>query len=147
MFEEKIVKLGDHLPLSTRRVVSYFGQPASYKTPVGLIEALADGAVLVRDNKGGHIELSPKEARQLGEAFSRAAFAIEQWQRHASGYDRVLATRSATGEVFVTYQGRTRPMRLSVLRGRKDREGKTYYRRACTHCDERPPTLCADDDT
>lgn len=147
MIHEKIVKLGEHMHMSSRRIVGFCGAWAKADTRLGLIEGVADGAILIDATRvSGRLELTPAEAREIAHALNHAAMAVEEWQRKARGYYRVLAERTEAG-VLVTYNGRTRPMRLSTLRGRKDRTGKTYYRRSCTHCGERTPQLwvAADD--
>jgi hypothetical protein len=131
-----VTKLGPHLPLSTRRVVSWAREPAKYQTKVGLIEGVADGAVLFRspDASGKLIEITPAEARKIADAFHHAAFAVEEWQKIASGYHRVLATRAPDGTVSVTFHHRTRPMRLSTLRGHKQYNGTVVFYRRCDAC-------------
>ena len=142
--EVKVVQLGEHMPMSTRRVVRFCGEPAQYKTAVGCIEGLADGAVVFRDfGKDLHVELTPEQAKEIGKAFTHSACAVEQWQEHASGFNRIRVAR-VNGAVTVTHRGRTRPMRLSKLKGSK-RTGR-FWRR-CDGCGAHPPTIwvAADD--
>jgi hypothetical protein len=87
------------------------------QTPVALVEGLADGVVLVRDmERGTHFELTPDEARAIARAFNHAAFGVEEWQKHARGYHRIVVQRDEVGVVRVTSRDATLPMRLSKLR-------------------------------
>lgn len=143
--ETKIVQLGARMPMTARRVVSYCGKSAQYKTAIGCVEGMADGAVVLRSfAKRVHYELTTEQAKEIGEAFSHAAYAVESWQEKASGFDRIRVARSEAGGVTVTHRGRTRPMRLSRLKGSK-RSGQFWHR--CDGCGARPPTIwvAADD--
>jgi hypothetical protein len=143
--DEKVVRLGERLPLSTRRVVSFCGEVASFQTALGLVEGLGDGAILVRNFEDGtHHELTPAEARHVARAFMHAASAVEQWQEHASGFNKIRVTRSPDGVVSVTWRGRTRPMRLSKLRGSRHFGGHFH---TCGECKQRPTAIyvAADD--
>jgi hypothetical protein len=139
----QVVRIGAHLPMSTRRVVSWVGQLQQHLTAIGLVEGLADGAIVVREvNKSGEPlahgfkrELTVKEARALSDALGSAACGVEAWQEKASGFNRVRVSRSETGEVRVTRRGQTRTMRRSKLRGRLRRDnGSRYFHRFCQAC-------------
>jgi len=143
--KDKIVRLGEHMPLSTRRVVMYCGETTAAVTPIGRVDGLADGVVLVRVPFAGVGEaswdLSPKQALDIADALRRAAYGVEAWQEYASGFNKVRVARSAEGEVTVTCRGRTRPMRLSKLRGHRQRDGTVRFYRSCDVCLEHPPAL------
>lgn len=135
MSDEKITRLGQHLPLSKRRVVQSFGKTTQVTTAIGIIMGLADGVVGIYWPTSQRLqELSLDQAREIEDALRAARHGIERWQEHASGYDRILVQRSAGGVVRVTYRGRTRPMRLSQLRGSKWRDGSIHYNRHCQAC-------------
>lgn len=135
-----VVRLGEHMPMSTRRVVAFYGHTAY-------------GAVLVRDMAHNtHYEMTPAQARAAAEALSRAAIAVEQWQEYASGFNRVRVRRTEEGAVLVTHRGRTRPMRLSRLRPSRrlvyvDGKAQRITGRNCGHCRQRSAELwvAADD--
>lgn len=140
---DDIVRIGDHLPMTSRRVVPYMGgKPASWQTPLGRIEGLADGVVLLRYfSRELHLEFTPAQAREVASAMQSAAFAVEQWQERVSGFTTIRVFKSPTGEVTVEYRGRTRPMRLSKLRGYLDYRGERQYRRGCNSCHRPRPEL------
>jgi hypothetical protein len=130
-----VTRIGEALPLSSRRVVSYFGESASYKTPIGQIDGVADGVILVRDAEHElHRELSPAEAREVARALQHAATAVEQWQEHASGFNTIRVFRSPDGALTVEHRGRARPMRLSKLRGSIFADGSRHFLRHCWNC-------------
>ncbi len=139
---EKIIRLGAHLPMSTRRVVVWCGKMQQHLTAIGLVEGLADGAIVVREvdksgapaRHGFKRELTVKEARALSDALSRAACGVEQWQEKASGFDRVRIHRSESGEVTATHRGVTRTMRRSKLRGYLHHDGTRRFSRFCRAC-------------
>lgn len=142
MSDDVVVRLGDHLPMTSRRVVYWGRKPASYQTPLGRIEGLADGVVLLRHfSSKFHLEFTPAQAREAAQALSVAAFAVEQWQERARGFNTIRAFRSSSGDVTVAYRGRTRPMRLSKLRGRVDRSGQRHFGRICHECCQPCPCL------
>lgn len=124
--EIKIFALGPHLPTSTRRVVSWIGKLQRHETAVGLVEALADGGILVRPyerDKAGKlvvvdegIEIDAKAARVIADAFLHSSFAVEDAARHARGYHTTRARRDDDGNVFVRKHDVEHPMRLSRLR-------------------------------
>lgn len=149
MSEEKIVRLGSHLPLLTRRVVTFCHEYTTYQTPIGLVEGMADGAICIRDPSSTETdyELTVVEARALAQALSRAAAGVEQWQVRASGFNKIRVARSPSGEVTVTCHGRTRPMRLSKLRGQRGGHNPGRLYRRCDECNDTPPMLyiAADD--
>jgi len=145
---DEVTRIGDRLPMTSRRVVSYGSKPATFNTPLARIEGLADGVVLLRHFATKlHLEFTPAQARQAAAALSTAAYAVEQWQKQASGFNTIRVFRSPTGDVTVEYRGRTRPMRLSKLRARTYRDGSMQFVRSCRHCRKSPPTLyvAADD--
>jgi hypothetical protein len=82
---------------------------------------------LIRTKGGEHCELSVAEARDLGQAAARAAFAVESWQKYASGYHVLQVRRTAQGEVWVDCRGQHRTMRISTLRGSRYGRGRTCY--------------------
>ena len=127
-----IIDLSEHLPLSTRRVVRLFGQNCIYGTPIGLVEALADGKILLRDlAKNTYYEITPEEARAIAKAFTWAALGAEEGAKRARGYYKMRARRDASGVLFVTHNDATLPMRISKLR----------RPRACDWCDARVMTI------
>jgi hypothetical protein len=152
IIETKVVRIGDHLPLSTRRVVVYFGKTTETEVAIGAVSGMADGAVLLRLPKilksaTVDYELTPKQALEFAKALEHAAYGVEHWQEHASGFNRVRVART-DGKVSVTYRGRTRPMRLSKLRGRKYRDGTVRFRGVCGACharDQQALYVAADD--
>ena len=50
----KVVQIGSHMPLSTRRVVVYFGKSTAVSTPIGRIAGMADGAVRLVVRRRGY---------------------------------------------------------------------------------------------
>ena len=150
----EVISLGSHLPLSSRRIVEWLGKSAKHETAIGLIEGLADGAILIRRrlHDGGledsGIEITAEQARELVRALNHAAGAVERWQERASGFDAIRIYRSADGRVEVEHRGRRRPMRLSVLRARTYFVGGEWaVGRRCGNCNQIAPTLwiAADD--
>lgn len=164
-----VTRIGDHMRLRQRRVVYYWDKPASFRTALGQLDGLADGVILVRELDNGptadpspdarRSEMTVAEARAAIEALHRCVFAIERWHEKASGVNRIRVRRDPDGSVWVTHRGRTRPMRLSKLRGSKrlrgvpsgDSSGRTwvcdgFYRR-CAVCRACPHELwvAADD--
>lgn len=142
-----VARLGAHLPLSTRRVVTWCGQTTEVATPIGLVGGMADGVILIRIKGGPSFELAPSDARELSSVIQHAAYGVERWQETASGFNRVRVSRSEHGLVTVTHRGRTRPMRLSTLRGTTYGDGSVHYHRACGVCRKHPKTIyvAADD--
>jgi hypothetical protein len=140
---DEVVRIGDHLPMTSRRVVPYMGgKPASWQTGMGRIEGLADGVVLLRYFRTKlHLEFTVKQAREVASAMQSAAYAVEQWQERASGFNTIRVFRSPSGDVTVEYRGRSRPMRLSKLRGYVDYKGERQYRRGCNACHRPRPEL------
>jgi hypothetical protein len=149
--EIKVVRLGAHMPLSTRRVITWLGRTTAAVTPIGRIDGLADGVVLVRIPFAGvgeaSFELTPAEAKAVSEAIRHAAHGVEEWQELASGYNVVRVARDAAGAVVVTCRGRSRPMRLSKLRGHKWGDGSVHWYRHCAVCRQTPEAIwvAADD--
>ena len=137
----KIVQLGARMPMSTRRVVRYFDKSTAVETTIGTVMGMADGAVVFVTRFGKSYELTPTLALDIGEAFKRAAYGVERWQEHASGFNRIRVKRSEDGEVVVTHRGQTRVMRLSKLRGRVRRDGKVDFYRSCGNCRDAPTSL------
>lgn len=116
-----IVRLGEHMPLSTRRVVAFCGRTTSADTAIGKVDGLADGVVLVRPT-GSEFELTVEEADALATALRCASAGVKSWREHASGFNRVRVARAPGGVGYaVTWRGRARPMRLSTLRTRQRR--------------------------
>ena len=113
--KKDIIRLGDHLPSSSRRVLKYLGQ-TEHKTKIGTVRALADGVVEIA-SAARSIELSVDEAFALARALNHAAFGVREWSKKASGYYRIRADQDESGAIFVTLHHRRRPMRLSKLRG------------------------------
>lgn len=139
-----VPRLGERMALSKRRVVRWLGETAHYETPIGVINGMADGVILVRKSLSDEAgqELTVAEAKKIAEALTRSAYAVEQWQEHASGFNRVRVFDRA-GQVFVHWRGRERPMRRSVLRGSRH---AGFWRR-CTACKATPKAIwvAADD--
>lgn len=143
MIIDMTVTLGERMPLSTRRVLRFCGMSTSKETELGIVEGMADGAVVVRDPiLRRHYELTPAQAVDVANALLRASHAVEQWQEHASGFNKIRVYRSTTGHVEVMFRGRRRPMRLAKLKGHKSRDGcsRRFWRR-CDACAATPPAL------
>jgi hypothetical protein len=138
--EIKIVQLGPRLPMSTRRIVSFVGESQEFKTRIGLIMGLADGAVVVCDTDdngyvdadGWSVELSPDEARRIAQRLMSAAAGVDDWARRAKGYYRIDAKRDHSG-TYVCNRDETHLMRLSKLRGSR-RYGRNTA--TCSHCNK-----------
>ena len=127
---DTVVRLGEHMPLSTRRVVGWLGKTTHADTPIGMVDGLADGVVMVRIKGGPEFELSLDEATDIERALLHARLGVAEWQKRARGYHKITATIGPEGQVFVTWHERTRPMRASELRAtRRQPRG-----RKCGHC-------------
>lgn len=113
----KVVAIGEHMPLSTRRVVMWCGKSTGVETAIGRVEGMADGVVMIRTKHGECYEITPEAAKELSDAIRRAALGVEQWQRAARGYYEIRVTRSDDGVVTVYAYETERTMRLSRLRG------------------------------